>query len=119
MKKREINIGDTVLCTESGVVGVVLGFYPRKFHDEQTMVLTDDRRKYHAPTCVWVKYDVEPFYGDIKGPGYSTCNTDDKSVICVANDVKMDVSMNIFKIVTEVIDSHIQKLINRGICNEI
>jgi hypothetical protein len=114
LKKRKVNIGDTVLCTVSGVVGVVLSFYYPTSCEEQTMVLTEDGRKYHAPTYTWIKYDVEPLYGSNMGPGYSTCNTYDKSVIRVANDVKMDVSMNIFKIVTEVIDSHIQKLIKRG-----
>jgi hypothetical protein len=54
---RSINIGDTVLCTESGVVGVILKFYTPTSREEQTMVLTNDRRKYHAPTNTWVRYE--------------------------------------------------------------
>jgi len=53
---RDFGIGDIVLCTDSGVVGTVLNFYTPTTCEEQTKVLTDDGRKYHAPTYTWVKY---------------------------------------------------------------
>lgn len=52
--EREFNIGDRILCTVSGVVGKCIGFYTPTACEEQTMVLTDDGRRYHAPTSTWV-----------------------------------------------------------------
>lgn len=54
---RAFDIGDTVLCNESGVVGTVLNFYTPTSCEEQTKVLTEDGRKYHAPTRTWVKFN--------------------------------------------------------------
>lgn len=53
---REFDIGDRVICNESGVVGKVIKFYTPTSCEEQTMVLCDDRRRYHAPTSTWRKY---------------------------------------------------------------
>lgn len=52
--EREFNIGDRILCTVSGVVGKCISFYTPTACEEQTMVLTDDGRRYHAPTSTWV-----------------------------------------------------------------
>ena len=54
---RGFGIGDSVLCTESGVEGEVLSFYVPTSCAEQTKILTNDGRKYHAPTSTWVKFD--------------------------------------------------------------
>lgn len=54
--KRDFDIGDRVVCVLSGVVGEVIRFYFPTACPEQTMVLTDDGRKYHAPTTEWKKY---------------------------------------------------------------
>lgn len=51
--KRRINIGDRVICTESGVIGIVTKFYIPTASEEQRMVDTDDGRQYHAPTRCW------------------------------------------------------------------
>lgn len=51
---RDFEIGDRVICKDSGVIGMVLKFYFPTSCPEQTMVLTDDGRKYHAPTNDWV-----------------------------------------------------------------
>lgn len=56
---RRFNIGDRIICDETGVVGKCIKFYIPTACEEQTMVLTDDRRQYHAPTRMWRK--VRPF----------------------------------------------------------
>lgn len=50
---RRFNIGDRIICTESGVIGKCIKFYVPTACEEQTMVITDDGRKYHAPTREW------------------------------------------------------------------
>ena len=55
MMERKFNIGETVQCTLSGVVGVVIKFYNPTACEEQTMVRTGDGRLYHAPTYFWMK----------------------------------------------------------------
>lgn len=52
--EREFDIGDRILCTVSGVVGKCISFYTPTACEEQTRVLTDDGRMYHAPTSTWV-----------------------------------------------------------------
>jgi hypothetical protein len=54
--KRRINIGEKVICSESEVVGYVVKFYTPTACEEQTLVMTDDGREYHAPTRTWVPY---------------------------------------------------------------
>ena len=54
---RSFEIGDLVICIESGVIGRVLRFYVPTACEEQTMVLTRDGRQYHAPTRMWMKVD--------------------------------------------------------------
>lgn len=51
---RKFNIGDRIICSESGVIGNAIKFYIPTACEEQTMVNTDDGRKYHAPTRLWV-----------------------------------------------------------------
>lgn len=53
--RRDFDIGDRVVCISSGVIGEVIRFYFPTACAEQTMVLTDDGRKYHAPTAEWRK----------------------------------------------------------------
>lgn len=53
---RGFNIGDRVICTVSGVSGIVEQFYVPTACEEQTMVLTNDGRRYHAPTRQWMRY---------------------------------------------------------------
>lgn len=55
--KRKFDINDIVICKESGVIGKVLEFYIPTACEEQTMVETSDRRKYHAPTSTWILYN--------------------------------------------------------------
>ena len=55
--KRDFNIRDRVICVSSGVIGEAIRFYFPTACAEQTMVLTDDGRKYHAPTAEWRKLD--------------------------------------------------------------
>lgn len=50
---RLFNIGDRIICTESGVIGKCIKFYVPTACEEQTMVITNDGRKYHAPTKEW------------------------------------------------------------------
>ena len=53
--KRPFDIGDKVICKASGVIGIVEKFYVPTACAEQTMVITDDGRRYHAPTSEWRK----------------------------------------------------------------
>lgn len=50
---RGFNVGDRILCRETGVVGECIRFYVPTACEEQTMVMTDDGRRYHAPTRMW------------------------------------------------------------------
>lgn len=52
---RLFEIGDRVVCNDSGVIGKVLKFYKPTACDEQTLIKTDDGREYHAPTSTWIK----------------------------------------------------------------
>ena len=55
---RKFNIGDRVICKDSGVIGIVLRFYVPTSCPEQTLVKTDDGREYHAPTNTWNKCGI-------------------------------------------------------------
>ena len=46
-------IGDRVINKWSGVKGNIIKIYKPTACEEQTMVITDDGRKYHAPTREW------------------------------------------------------------------
>lgn len=50
-----INVGDKVICTASGVTGIVIKKYVPTASEEQTMIMCVDGRKYHAPTCLFKK----------------------------------------------------------------
>ena len=52
---RNFKIGDKVMCVSSRVVGVVEKFYVPTAYAEQTMIVTADGRRYHAPTSDFVK----------------------------------------------------------------
>lgn len=56
MQKRTINIGYKVICSESGVVGTVIRFYHPTSCEEQTLVETENGKRYHAPTRTWSVY---------------------------------------------------------------
>jgi hypothetical protein len=56
VKNRTINIGDKVICSESEVVGMGIRFYHPTSCEEQTLVKTEDGRRYHAPTSMWSIY---------------------------------------------------------------
>ena len=53
MSERGFNIGDRSMCFKTGVVGKCIKFYTPTACEEQTMVLTDTGKKYHAPTRTW------------------------------------------------------------------
>ena len=50
---RNFHLGDRVVCTTSGIYGRAILFYTPTGQEEQTMIFTDDGRKYHAPTSEW------------------------------------------------------------------
>lgn len=54
-----IKIGDSVICVESGVYGIVIKQYYPTACEQQTMIQCDDGRKYHAPTRTFVKKDYQ------------------------------------------------------------
>lgn len=51
----KININDKVICTVSGVTGRVIKQYTPTACEEQTMIICEDGRKYHAPTRLFMK----------------------------------------------------------------
>lgn len=64
---RKFEVGDRIMCVTTGVVGLCLDFYTPTGCEEQTMVLTDDARRYHAPTSEWVvtaKLDPRGYEGE-------------------------------------------------------
>ena len=54
--ERKFEIGDRIICKISGVYGTCIGFYVPTSCEEQTMISTDDGRRYHAPTSLWELY---------------------------------------------------------------
>lgn len=50
-----IKIGDSVICVESGVYGIVIKQYYPTACEQQTMIQCDDGKKYHAPTSTWIR----------------------------------------------------------------
>lgn len=48
-------IGDKVIQTADGVIGKVIKFYYPTTCKQQTMILCDDGRKYHAPSNTFIK----------------------------------------------------------------
>lgn len=50
---RDIQLGDKVVCTISGVSGIVIKQYCPTACEPQIMVSTSDGRKYHAPKSAW------------------------------------------------------------------
>ena len=51
----KIYIGDKVVCTASGVTGIVIRQYVPTASEEQIMIMCADGRKYHAPTRLFMK----------------------------------------------------------------
>ncbi|MDD3662273.1 MAG: hypothetical protein PHT84_00200 [Candidatus Pacebacteria bacterium] len=45
-----IKVGDMVICRQENVIGVVIKQYVPTACEEQTMIMTVDGRKFHAPT---------------------------------------------------------------------
>lgn len=48
-------IGDRVMQTDDKVIGKVIKFYVPTACKQQTMILCDDGRKYHAPSDTFIK----------------------------------------------------------------
>ena len=48
-------LGDMVICESTNVAGKAIRFYTPTACEQQTMVRTEDGRKYHAPTRMWRK----------------------------------------------------------------
>lgn len=68
---RSFDIGDRIICTESGVSGICEKFYYPTVCEEQTMVETADGRFYHAPTRTWEKTDTIYFDSPSRNIGIS------------------------------------------------
>jgi len=51
-----LQLGDWVICSESGVVGRIINFYTPTACEEQIMVKTRNGRRYHAPKRLWKHY---------------------------------------------------------------
>lgn len=49
------DIGDRVIQIDDGVIGEVIKFYVPTACKQQTMILCDDGRKYHAPSDTFIK----------------------------------------------------------------
>lgn len=52
-----IEIGDNVICVESGVYGIVIKQYFPTTCAQQTLIRCDDGREYHAPTSTFRKVE--------------------------------------------------------------
>lgn len=52
---RNFDVGDKVVCIETGVYGIVEKFYYPTACEEQTLIRTEDGRQYHAPTSAWMR----------------------------------------------------------------
>lgn len=50
----KIKIGDKVICTISGIKGIVIKQYYPTAGEEQTMIRCYDGRLYHAPTITYM-----------------------------------------------------------------
>lgn len=49
------DIGDRVMQIDEKVIGEVIKFYTPTACEQQTMILCDDGRKYHAPSDTFIK----------------------------------------------------------------
>ncbi len=74
MIERKFDIGDRIVCTATGVVGRCIKFYHPTSCEEQTMVVTDDGRRYHAPTRLWILAESDDSMGYV-----------DEKVLCMLN----------------------------------
>lgn len=54
-ENNKIHIGDKVICTASGVTGIVIKQYVPTASEQQTMIRCIDGREYHAPTRLYKK----------------------------------------------------------------
>lgn len=66
---RGFDVGDRIVCTSSGVVGICTKIYVPTACGEQAMVRTDDGRMYHAPSLEWRKVgdtSIERFWKSIE-----------------------------------------------------
>lgn len=50
-----MKVGDSVICTMTGVQGVIVKIYTPTASEKQIMVRTIGGRLYHAPYRMWVK----------------------------------------------------------------
>lgn len=57
IEMRQFDIGDKVICETSGVWGIVEKFYFPTACAEQTMIVRQDGRRYHAPTSYFAKQE--------------------------------------------------------------
>lgn len=71
---RRFNIGDRIICVTSGVIGTCIKFYIPTSCEEQTMVVTDDGRRYHAPTREWKLLQENEIRGYIDNHNECDCN---------------------------------------------
>ena len=63
---RNFGIGDRVICDISNVKGEVQRFYtPTGDIEEQTLVLCDDGRMYHAPTSTWALVSLSNYKREV------------------------------------------------------
>lgn len=56
-----MEIGDSVICTMTGVQGVIVKVYTPTASEKQIMVRTVGGRLYHAPYRMWVKLGVKKY----------------------------------------------------------
>lgn len=53
----KMKVGDSVICTTTGVQGVIVKIYTPTASEKQIMVRTIGGRFYHAPYRMWVKLE--------------------------------------------------------------
>jgi hypothetical protein len=114
---RKIKEGQKVICSESGVIGVVLKFYCPTACEEQTMVQTEDGREYHAPTRTWIPYTdglnpKEIYCDELCHIGIDMGNGADMSARININPNKDPIREDIINILGKVLERK-DKIINR------
>ena len=66
-------IGDEVICIESGVIGKIIQLYVPTTCEMQIMVETMDMRKYHAPISKWKKLKKGKWMQSASMPAAVSC----------------------------------------------
>lgn len=106
------NIGDRVIQIDDKVIGKVIKMYFPTACKQQTMILCDDGRKYHAPSDTFVKIDEQ-----IAIPAGLEAGQDAAQTLLISHDYRdieiadgMTVTIDVEDLKRQLIESYYPKI---------